>query len=123
MTDQDQKELMQAYMASGAMDNAARYLQDGRQYASLSDAELQTIWVKLWRGFYDHDRDDLWMYCLDAEGELTLRGLQSPEHLLPVRTRKRIANRMRKNAERPELVQELQEDFDDFVRQYQARRH
>jgi hypothetical protein len=123
MTDENSDELVKAYIASKEMDNAARYLQAGRRFAGLSAAELRTAWVKFWRGYYEHDRDDLWLYGIDANAELTLRGLQRPVHLFAARTRKRIDARRRENARRPEVARRLREGFEDFVRQCAARRH
>ncbi len=49
MTAKQANMILQAFIASEEMDNAARYLQAGRRLARLSDAALNALWVDAWR--------------------------------------------------------------------------
>jgi len=115
--------IVEAFIASEEMDNAARYLQAGRRLARLSDAALKASWAEAWRGYYDERQADRWDDCMDAEAELTLRRLPRPEHLIPAATRKRVVARTREVARRPDINQRLREDIEDFVRRSAARRN
>jgi hypothetical protein len=109
-------EVLQAFIASEEMDNAARYLEAGRRFVLLSDADLESTWAEAWREYYDENRTNRWADCIDADGELTLRRLPRPEHLIPPAARKRIADLIRFERRQPEVGRELRARYDDFVR-------
>jgi hypothetical protein len=94
MTSQPTKQLLQAFIASEEMDNAACHLRAGRRLAHLSDEALKVRWASAWRLYYDEYQPDLWPACSDADAELTLRRLSRPEHLIPPWSRKRIVARL-----------------------------
>jgi hypothetical protein len=117
------KEVLQAFIASEEMDNAARYLQAGRRFAGLGNADLESTWAEAWRAYYDHCRYDRWADYIDADGELTLRRLPPPEHLVPAGARKRIADIIRSERSQPDTRREMRERYEDFVWRSGARRN
>src|SRR5260370_15631875 len=119
----DMNETLLAFIASEEMDNAARYLQAGRQFADLCDGGLNWTWADARRDCFDMGRADQWQDYMDADAELMLRGLPRPEHLNSPEERKRIAARIREAARHPDANRRLREDFLDFVRQCAARRN
>jgi len=123
MTAKRANAIVEAFIASEEMDNAARYLQAGRRLARLSDAALKAHWADAWRGYYDERRAERWDDCIDADAELTLRRLPRPEHLVPAEARKRVIARTREVAQRADVNERLREDIEDFVRRSAARRN
>jgi hypothetical protein len=71
-------ELLDTVIANGELENAIRYLKAGRRFAGYRDDKLKSVWTKVWRAYYDHDRTELWPYCIDADAELMLRRLPRP---------------------------------------------
>jgi hypothetical protein len=109
-------EVLQAFISSEEMDNAARYLQAGRRFARLSDASLKTIWAEARRAYWDWCQRERWDDCIDADAELTLRRTPLPEHLVPPEARKRIADIIRSERRRPDVGRQLRARYEDFVR-------
>ena len=109
-------ELLQAFVANEELDTAAGYVAAGRRYAGLSNSVLERTWASAYMGYHLRGQRHRWIDCLDAEGELTLRGLSRPMRLIPAKTRKRIAVRIRKHGRRAEILRELQVHFQDFMR-------
>jgi hypothetical protein len=123
MTAKQANTILQAFIASEEMDNAARYLQAGRRLARLSDAALKALWADAWRRYCDEHWAERWTDCIDTDAELTLRRLPRPEHLIPAESWKRVIALSREVARRPNINQRLGEDIEDFVRQSAARRN
>jgi hypothetical protein len=71
-------ELLDKFIADDELENAIRYLKAGRRFAGCRDDKLKSVWTKVWRAYYDHDRTELWPYCIDADAELMLRRLPRP---------------------------------------------
>ena len=109
-------DFLQAFIASEEMDNAARYLQAGRRFADLGDADLKATWAAAWRAYYEHCHRQRWNDCIDAAGELTVRGMPRPEHLIPPDSRRRIAGVIRYERGHPDFKRKLRERYDDFMR-------
>ena len=116
MNTRQTNDLLQAFVASEELDTAAGYVAAGRRYAGLSDSVLERTWASAYMGYYLQGQRHRWIDCLDAEGELTLRGLSRPEHLVPPEARKRIAVRIRKIGCLPEIWRALRLHFQDFMR-------
>jgi hypothetical protein len=61
---------------------AQAYLQRGRGFKDLSDADLRERWVEACRGWAKRGLRDRPEACDDAEAELQLRGLPTPNDMV-----------------------------------------
>jgi hypothetical protein len=117
-------EILQGFVAFEEMDNVARYLQAGRQFAGLTYLTLQQAWLDEWCIYNStRHRAAQWTRCMDIEAELTLRGLAPPEDQVPSWFLERLADSSFRNARRPDIVWWVKLKIEDFLRQCAAQRN
>lgn len=67
-------------LAKAQIDSTARYLSEGRQFAELSDDDLNDTWVEAFKGWV---RDaGARKASDDADAEMSLRKMEPPLHLV-----------------------------------------
>jgi len=69
-------------IGSERVDRAARYVQRGRRYHELSDADLMARWQTAFRAFAQKLNDQARQDYQDMESEIELRGLEVPVELV-----------------------------------------
>jgi hypothetical protein len=111
-------EILQGFVANEEIANVARYLEEGRQFADVSDPALQWAWVDGWRVYNTtRHRAARWTQCMDIEAELSLRGLpRRLEHHVPDWFLERLSDRSFRNARRPDIVWWAKMNVEDFLR-------
>jgi hypothetical protein len=116
-------DILEAFIASEEMDNAARYLQAGRRFADHTDDALNAVWAHSWRASYDENWWGRSEDYIDADAELTLRRLPRPDHLIPPDSRRRVVDCIRALRRQSDTSRELMKRYEDFVQQCAARRN
>jgi hypothetical protein len=72
--------LVEAFLQSELMDERAGYLQRGRRFSELSDAELQTQWTLATKAWILERRESDQQKMSDLGAELGLRDIEPPYH-------------------------------------------
>lgn len=86
-------ELVEALIADGEMEKMQTYLEAGRAYASATVEVLNQRWVTALTAVAYGDDSRLDDLC-DLEAELRLRGLPTPEQLVPQETTAALQGRV-----------------------------
>ena len=76
-------DLVDAMLASAAMDNQASYLRRGRNYAQGSDDALKTLWIAAFKTWMRLRTDTTQLAVEDLQSELDMRGAATPWEAVP----------------------------------------
>jgi hypothetical protein len=121
MNKKEASRILATFQAHAAMENAAHYLRRGRRFADVGKKALVAEWLAAFRDSSLDLRQDRARDLDDVTAELSLRGMRSPEHLIPADVRKRAAARLAPYL--PKARERLNDDYHRFLAEWKARKN
>ncbi len=123
MTKDRAEALFEAFVAHDEMELTRGYLAEGRRYAGLTDALLNSSWLGAWRDFHLDLQEAGRDRYNDLSAELRLRGLALPEHLISPEARQQVTARVSEIADHPDVQARLADAIKDFFKDWQKPRN